>query len=167
MQVVPLQQPWAQLVPSHPPPSADWHTPLLQLSPVVHPAQVAPLVPHCDVDWFPQSTQVVPLQQPLAQLEALHPPPDWQVPFWHVVPPPHETHAAPAVPVPQEELVWVVGVRQVLPLQQPLEQVVALQLPALFKHAPKASQVWLPLQPTQAAPLRPQALLAVEPTPGF
>jgi hypothetical protein len=57
------------------PPSPAEQTPALQLSPPGHAAHVAPPLPHWKLDWLPNNKQVVPTQQPLEQLPALHWPP--------------------------------------------------------------------------------------------
>lgn len=75
---------------------------------------------------------------------------DTQVPAVHVFTAPQPTHAEPLWP----QAVALVLVTQVLPLQQPLAQVVALQVVPPV-HTPPA-QAAPPEHAAQAAPLRPQ-----------
>jgi hypothetical protein len=152
-QLVPLQQPFGQLVESHthwplwhrwPAPHAaippQVHRPVFTLQPSAfapHAVQVLPPAPH----WFALGlvTQVPPEQQPDGQLTESHwhmpdtqrwpapqvtPAPHWHMPIAQLSDIAlHATHAAP--PPPQA---WVVGgVTQVLPEQQPDRQLVESQ----------------------------------------
>jgi hypothetical protein len=70
-----------------------------------------------------RTRQVVPSQQPCAQVVALQVDVTTQAPAVHVVPAPHATHAPPAVP---HALLWVPG-RQTPFWQHPVGHVVASQ----------------------------------------
>jgi hypothetical protein len=57
-----VQQPLGQVV------ASQAHLPLVvSHSPLLHPAQAAPLVPHCELVCEAYGTHVFPLQQPLGQ----------------------------------------------------------------------------------------------------
>jgi len=119
-QVLPLQQPLGQLVPLH----GVVHTPAEQTFPLAHAEQVLPDLPHWDADCADCATQVLPLQQPDGQVVALHG--VVQAPALQDWPEPHVVQAAP--PLPQVEADCADCATQVLPLQQPDGQVVALQV---------------------------------------
>ena len=112
-QVLPLQQP-----PQFDGPQGVMHTPLWHAVVPVQATQTAPLVPHTALLWLATLTQVLPLQQPVAQLAALQLE-AWQLPLWQVVVPVHAAHAMPAAPH------WAFDslptATQVLPLQQPAQ----------------------------------------------
>lgn len=71
-------------------------TPLEQLSPLPHPLQAAPFVPHSVCDWEVYGTHVVPLQQPFGHEVAsqTHLP----VVLSHSWPSEHPAQVAPPVP---------------------------------------------------------------------
>ena len=106
------QQPFGQLA------ALQTHAPLTQVVPLGQATQATPFVPQC---WLLLVWHVLFWQQPLAQFAG--PQRLTQEPFWHCVPLGHATQAPP--PVPQAALVFP-GL-QVVPSQQPLEQLVALQ----------------------------------------
>jgi hypothetical protein len=98
-QVVPMQQPLPQLVPLQP---VEGHMPLVQAPPLGHAEQVAPPAPHTLLLWLAYGTQVVPMQQPFAQVVESQT--AGQVPLVQAPPPGHAAQAAPAVP--QRLLFW-------------------------------------------------------------
>lgn len=157
--IVPEQQPEAHEVASHahaPPtqrcpephggPEPHAHAPRAQLSERPSQAmQAAPAVPHALVDGV---AHVAPEQQPLAQLVALQ---LVHTPLAHVPPVPQFAHAVPPVP----HAVALLPARQLVPLQQPLQEV------ASQTHAPP-TQCWPAPQagpvPQRQAPVASQAL---------
>jgi hypothetical protein len=119
--VFPLQHP-AQLLG----PQGVTQTPFWQVLVPVHAAQTAPLVPHSELDCPATPTQVLPLQQPVAQLAGPHAA-AWHVPLWHVVVPVQAAQFAPLTP--HWLLVSLPTATQTVPLQQPA-QLAELQLAA-------------------------------------
>ena len=140
-------------------------TPAWQVRPLAQAAQAAPPVPQAMVEG---TWQALLAQQPFGHEAALQtqallthawptphaaPLPQRQAPFTHAlaVRALQATHAAPRVPHDCSD-----GMAQVLPLQQPVGQVMALHVEQMrLTHAP------LPAQTAQAAPPVPQAPLAV------
>lgn len=137
----------------------------------------APPVPHTVPVWLANGTQVLPWQQPVAQVPALQVPvtsqtpvPTLQVSFGAV----HAVHAAP--PVPQTAAVWLLNGTQVLPTQHPSAQLVeshtnGAQTPeAHTDPAPHGSQIappapqmlpfWSEIR-TQMSPLQQPAQLVL------
>jgi hypothetical protein len=130
-QVVPAQQP-LQFPPLHEPPSPEVQAPVTQTWLAPQETHAAPEVPHSPVPWLAYRTQLVPLQQPAAQLPALQPPSlaVAHTPPLHVVAPVQVWHVAPFLPH------W----RLVVPLWQwPALSTQPVQLPPW--HAPSALQV--------------------------
>jgi hypothetical protein len=105
-------------------------------------------MPHWPFDWLAVATQVVPLQQPFGQEEALQtqaPAPEQAVPLGQAV------HAAPFVPhVAVDGGAWHCR----LPSQHPPAHEEALQAHIPFE------QVWPAAQAVQAAPPMPHVALA-------
>jgi hypothetical protein len=134
------QQPVGQLVASH------TQTPFTHSCPDAHATQAAPAAPH-SAPVFPAS-QVVPLQQPVAQLAGaqygmqacpLHW--SWKSQATHAAPPvPHELSAVPS---------WQFSVAS----QQPPPQVFASHTHKPLRHSCPTAQA------TQAAPAVPQTAL--------
>lgn len=131
VQVVPLQQPLAHDAPSHThaPPEQRWPAPHAALlpqrhAPPLHPSafdgsqatHAAPLAPHCALVG---ALQVLPAQQPPAQVAALQPSHAW---FTHVIP----VHAAQATPPVPQAAVLVPAWQRWFASQQPLGHELAL-----------------------------------------
>lgn len=166
------------------------HAPDVQRSDLAsHAAQLMPAAPHAVVDWVPVSTQVLPEQQPVEQLAAVH----VQVPLVqtcpaaHAAPAPHRhappvqafvfpvhaAHAAP--PVPQAAAVCAVPMMHAPALQQPVGQLVASHTqapptqrcpaphaaPVPQRHAPVVQRSPVRPQLVHAAPAAPQAVALV------
>ena len=149
-QVVPLQQPLGQVVPSH----GTVQVPALHTFPAAQAEQAVPAFPHWDVDCADGATQVVPLQQPDGQVVALHV--AAHAPELQAWPEAQTAHAAP--PLPHWETDCADWATQVLPLQQPDGQVVALQLvPPPVPDGAQAPEVHASpvAQPLHAAPPLP------------
>ncbi len=163
-QALPLQQPDGQLVPLH----GVVHTPAAHTLPLAQAEQVLPDLPHWVSDWADCATQVLPLQQPDGHVVALQG--VVQAPALQDCPVPHAAQAAP--PLPQVEAVCADWATQVLPLQQPDGQVVALHVvpppppvppPVPDGAQPPAVHAWPVGQPLQAAPPLPHwALFCAE-----
>lgn len=178
-QVLPLQQPFGHelALQTQVPPEQVWpapqagpapqrQTPELQV--LVDPEQgphAAPPVPQLEALWLPKATHTPALQQPLGHEVESHTqvPPRHRCPLAHAAPAPHwqvprvaeqRSAVAPqlvqAAPV-RPHWLWVVGLTQVVPLQQPLAHELELQT-----HAP-ATHDWPALQaappPQRQAPL--------------
>jgi hypothetical protein len=125
-----------------------------------------------------QSTQVpAPPPQPLSALPATQvpllqqPAPQVPLPGWPHAPvqtapahvgvwPPHETQAAPPVPVPQVLLLWSSGMTQLPSLQQPVGHDLASQTQAPPTHSCPGGQAGLQLEPL---PPDPDGLLSPQP----
>jgi hypothetical protein len=101
---------------------------VLQVSPLGHPAHVAPAAPHMVFVSLAYASHVVPLQQPLGHEVELHP---THLPAVHVVQVPHATQLTPPVPhVPVLEVSHCP-----LVLQQPLGHDAALHTHLFPLHA--------------------------------
>ncbi len=149
--MLPLQQPLGHEAESH------THVPLaLHAWPVAHAAQLAPAVPHEELDSDAYGSQVPvlpPLQHPLGHVAASH----LQEPF--VVSQRLFAQAVQAAPpVPHSELDSDAYGVHVLPLQQPLGHEAASQT-----HVPLALHAWPVAQAPQEAPPVPQDPLDCEP----
>jgi hypothetical protein len=163
-QVFPLQQPLGQLVPLH----GTVQTPAEQTFPAAQAEQVLPALPHWVALCADCATQVLPLQQPEGQVVVLQI--AVQDPAAQAWPAAHAAHAAP--PFPQRDVDCADVATQVLPLQQPDGQVVALQRvpppppdpppvpPPVPEgvHAPEV-HIWPVAHPLQAAPPLPHCAL--------
>lgn len=179
-QLPPLQHPLAQLVASH------TQVPLLQWFPIAHSAfepqrqvpaashplarigshalQAAPPVPQSAA--VGAATQVEPLQQPLAQFEALQPAHTWAVQLW----PPQDAQTAPFLP---HSVLSVPALHCPVPSQQPPEQLVESQTqlpptqrcpaaqaaPAPHAQAPVVQRSDFASQAAQPVPAAPQAVI--------
>jgi hypothetical protein len=131
------------------------------------PVQVAPPVPHTVRFWLAKATQVVPTQQPLAQLELEQGGPPVQAPPVQVCPPLHGMHAAPAVEtaphcevvsdavgtqVPAEQQPWHVCALQGVVTQTPAVHVCPPpQAPHAAPPVPHSEMLWLAVE-TQLPP---------------
>jgi hypothetical protein len=125
-------------------------TPLTQLAvPLVgaeQPPQVAPPVPHEELDSPEYASQLPALQQPIVQA----PPPQEHDPFAQESPVAHMPQALP--PLPQALLDCAdCAMHWPVELQQPLGHDVALQT-----HCPMEPQAWPVPHAAQAAPPVPQ-----------
>lgn len=123
-QVLPLQQPEAQVVALQAVPPVQ--TPPVQVAPLVHAAQAAPLSPQVAALCAEVATHVPPEQQPV-QLKKSHAEPVVHTPLTQELPDAHMVHAAPLVP--QLAADWLAHGTQRFPEQQPMGQVLALQVP--------------------------------------
>lgn len=102
--------------------------------------------------WVVPMRQLLPSQQP-AQLFALHEGCIEQAPLLQVPPMPHCMQVLP--PVPQAKRFWVEPGTQTPLRQQPLAQVIALQVEVMEQEP--LEQVLFDGQVMQAAPAAPQA----------
>lgn len=178
-QVLLLQQPaghelalQTQLPPEHVWPAAQAapvpqrQTPEVQvLVEPEHGPQAAPAVPQVEALWLPKGMHWPALQQPLGhEVESqTHAPPRHRCPGAQAAPVPHWQVPAVAeqrsavgpqlrqVAPPRPHWLWVVGVTQVVPLQQPLAHELALHTQAPATHAWPAAQA--APEPQRQAPL--------------
>lgn len=176
-QVPPVQQPLAQVAAEQP--SQAW---LEHVEAQVE--QAAPIRPHCAAV-VPAWQRPMASQQPDGQLVAsqTHAPPEHRWPIWQAAPAPHAqapevqrsdlaSHAAQLMPdAPHAVVDCAAALTQVLPEQQPVAQLAAVQVqvplaqtcpgahaaPVPQRHAPVVQALVAPVQAAHAAPPVPQA----------
>ncbi|MBL8949232.1 MAG: hypothetical protein JNK82_00550 [Myxococcaceae bacterium] len=115
--MLPWQQPLGQFVGLH---SVVAQLPVMQVWFTRHWRHAAPPPPHVVGLWFANGTHVLPLQQPLGHVAAVHVAWAWHVPPLQTLFAAHARQRPP--PRPQLTLVWALGGTQTLPTQQPPEQ---------------------------------------------
>jgi hypothetical protein len=151
---LPLQQPLGHVVALHVEPPV--HAPLLHVCAPLQVAQLEPPAPHAEVEVPGMHTS--PTQHPLGHVVTLQ---DevvvTQRPALHVWFALHTVQDRPPAPHASVE----VPVRHVLPLQQPLGHVEALQVLVVFTHVPCAVHCSLLPHTSHKSPPRPQAACAL------